>query len=183
MADHFQTGVNFQGKLLVAHPNLTGFFARSLILVYQDDPQHGISGVILNKPTKVNVKQIIEDRGFGYGGTEYMYKGGPVNDQAILLTHTDEWYSSNTMQIGNGLAITSDNPMIEKIAMNNSPMQWRMSLGMAGWHLGQLQKEISNQNGWLTCEASRAIVFDKDGERQWNTAVQACANQTIDSYF
>ena len=54
---------------------------------------------------------------------------------------------------------------------------------MAGWHLGQLQKEISNQNGWLTCEASRAIVFDKDGERQWNKAVQACANQTMDSYF
>ena len=128
MADHFQTGVNFQGKLLVAHPNLTGFFSRTIILIYQDDPKNGISGLVLNKPTQVTVKQIVEDRGFGYDGTEHMYKGGPLNDQAILMIHEDQWYSGNTMQIGNGLSITSDNLMIEKMSMNNTPRQWRMSL-------------------------------------------------------
>ncbi|MBT5122828.1 MAG: YqgE/AlgH family protein [Euryarchaeota archaeon] len=183
MVDHFQTGVNFQGKLLVAHPNLTGFFSRTIILIYQDDLKNGISGLVLNKPTQVTVKQIVEDRGFGYDGTEHMYKGGPLNDQAILMIHEDQWYSGNTMQIGNGLSITSDNLMIEKMSMNNTPRQWRMSLGMAGWHPGQLQKELASKNGWLTCDASCAIVFDKDGERQWNKAVQECANQKIDSYF
>jgi len=183
MADHYQTGVNLAGKLLVAHPSLSGYFSRTVILIYQDEPKIGISGLVLNKPTQIKVSKIVEDRNLTYEGTEHVYKGGPVNEQAILMVHEDQWYSSNTMQIGNGLAVTSDDLMVEKLSMNNTPTAWRMTLGMSGWHPGQLQKEIANQFGWLVCEANNKIVFDQDGERQWNKAIQTCMNQTINSYF
>ena len=186
MAAHYPTGVrkNYEGKLLVAHPNLTGWFARTVIFVYQDDPEQGTMGLVLNKPTRVKVADIINEKGFFYNGTEHVYKGGPVNENAVFLLHEDNWYGSNTFQIGNtGLAITSDAVMMEKLSMGNYPIVWRMLTGAAGWRPGQLQQEMQSIHGWLTCDANDSILFAKDGERQWNTALQMCANQTIDSYF
>lgn len=172
-----------KGKLLVAHPMLNeGIFARSVILVYQDDG-NGTLGLVLNKPTKWTVKGLLADKGLGYEGTEHIYKGGPVNEQAIVMLHEDNWYSSNTAQVGNGLAITSDVHMMEKLSMDNRPVNWRMFAGITGWAPGQLDMELKSRNGWLTCESNDSIVFDKDGERQWNKAVQTCASQMINSYI
>ncbi len=186
MAAHYPTGVrkNYEGKLLVAHPNQADFFSRTVIFVYQDDTNQGTLGLVLNKPTRITVGDIVTEKGLSYTGTEHVYKGGPVNENAVFLLHEDNWYGSNTFQIGNtGLAITSDAVMMEKLSMGNYPIGWRMITGVAGWRPGQLQQEINNIHGWLTCDANDSIVFNKDGERQWNMALQMCANQTIDSYF
>ena len=186
MAVRYPTGVrkNYEGKLLVAHPSVADWFARTVIFVYQDDTNQGTMGLVLNKPTRIKVSDIIIEKGYNYAGTEHVYKGGPVNENAVFLLHEDNWYASNTFQIGNsGLAITSDAVMMEKLSMGNYPLGWRMCTGCAGWHPGQLQQEMNSLHGWLTCDANSSIVFDQDGERQWNKALQLCANQTIDSYF
>ena len=186
MAVPYPTGArtNYEGKLLVAHPNLTGWFARTVIFVYQDDRNQGTMGLVLNKPTRIKVADIINEKGFFYNGTEHVYKGGPVNENAVFLLHEDNFYASNTFQIGNsGLAITSDQLMMEKLSIGDYPVGWRMMTGVAAWAPGQLQQEMNSLHGWLTCDANNSIVFDKDGERQWNKALQLCANQTIDSYF
>lgn len=175
--------MSYKGKLLVAHPSLTeGIFARSVIFVYQDDPS-GSMGLVLNKPTQWKVSQIIREKGLIYEGNEHIYKGGPVNEQALILLHEDDWYASNTMQIGKGLAITSDTVMMQKLSEHNGPTHWRMFAGIAGWSPGQLKMELKSRQGWLTCDADDSIVFDKDGERQWNKAIQMCANQMINHFF
>lgn len=175
--------MSYKGKLLVAHPNLTdSLFARSVILIYQDDAT-GTVGLMLNKPTQWRVSQLLEEKNIPYEGTEHVYKGGPMNEQAVLMLHDDQWYSSNTLQVGRGLAITSDVLMMHKLAMDNAPNRWRMFAGLSGWAPKQLEMELKSRNGWLTCEADDSIVFDKDGERQWNKAVQMCANQMINHYF
>jgi putative transcriptional regulator len=173
----------YKGQLLVAHPNITeGVFARSVIFVYQDDG-NGTLGFILNKPTKWTVNKLLAEKGIPYEGPEYVYKGGPVNESAVVMLHEDNWYSSNTIQVSKGLAITSDIHMMQKLSMDNKPVNWRMFVGIAGWSPGQLALELRSRNGWLTCAADPSIVFAKDGERQWNSAVQSCASQTIDNYF
>lgn len=174
--------MNCKGKLLVAHPMLTDFFNRAVIYIYKDD-KSGVTGLVLNKPVKYSVRELISERSMIYEGREHIYKGGPVTENAIFMLHSDDWYSTSTQQISKGLAITSDDLMIQKLSMDNKPSQWRMFAGLTGWAPGQLQQELSSQNGWQMCEANANIVFDKDGERQWNKALELCANQTIDSYF
>jgi putative transcriptional regulator len=186
MAVRYQIGanMNYTGKLLVAHPMLNDFFHRAVILVYSDDNQNGTLGLVLNKPTKITVNEIVSEKGMPYAGTEHIYKGGPVNENALLMVHEDNWYASNTMPVARtGLAITSDDIMLQKLSMDNTPIQWRMCVGLAGWSPGQLQQEINSRYGWLTCDAHPSIVFAKDGERQWNRALQQCATQTIDQYL
>jgi putative transcriptional regulator len=175
---------NYQGKLLVAHPNLKdGLFVNSVIYLYQDNPT-GSLGIVLNKPTTWRVKRFLEEKNYSYEGTEVFYKGGPVNENAVVLLHTNEWYSSNTIQVGNGLAISSDTTMLEKMSMGNSPKQWRIFSGVAAWAPRQLELEMRSTNGWQIAEPDDcSIVFDRDGERQWNSAVQLCSKQLIDQYI
>ena len=174
----------YKGKLLVAHPMLTsGLFARSVVYIYQDDLNNGTLGLILNKPTPYKVSSLLAERNMDYLGSEHVYKGGPVNEQAIVMLHEDNWYSSNTIQTSKGLAISSDIHMMEKLSMDNKPTEWRSFAGISAWSPGQLKAELKSSKGWLTCDADPSIVFAKDGERQWNRAVQMCANQMIDSYF
>lgn len=174
---------SYQGKLLVAHPNLNdGLFARSVIYLYQHDPR-GALGLILNKPTPWKLSNFLFEKGFEYLGSEIFYKGGPVNEKAIVLLHDNNWYSSNTMQVGNNLAISSDLVMLEKLATGNFPNKWRIFSGISSWGPGQLEMEIGSSNGWQIAAPNDTIVFDQDGERQWNKAVQLCSQQLIDQYI
>jgi putative transcriptional regulator len=174
---------DYEGKLLVAHPKLTeSSFACSVIYVYQHN-HAGTIGLVLNKPTTWKINDFLLSKGYSYEGGEVIYKGGPVNEQAIVMLHDDDWYSSNTMQIGNGLAISSDVVMLEKLSTDNSPTQWRLFAGVAAWAPGQLEREMRSSLGWQVATPDRSIVFDRDGERQWNKAIQLCSQQLIDQYI
>jgi len=175
---------SMEGKLLVAHPMVThGLFARSVVYVYQDDPVNGTMGLILNKPTTYKFTSLLAERGLDYVGSERVYKGGPVNEQAIVLLHTDDWYSSNTVQTSEGLALTSDVYMLEKISQHNNPQLWRCFAGVSAWSPGQLDRELSRDLGWLVCDAQIDTVFHKDGERQWNAALKLCVDETVRQYI
>jgi len=174
---------SYQGKLLVSHPNLKdGSFMHSVIFLYQDN-HNGAVGLVLNKPTVYRLDHFLLERGLDYLGLEVFYKGGPVNENAIVMLHDDDWYSSNTVQVGNGLAITSDLVMLEKIATGNTPNQWRLFTGVSAWAPGQLSLEMKSANGWQIADPNDSIVFDQDGERQWNKAIQLCSQQLIDQYI
>lgn len=181
--------MKLKGKLLVAHPLLKGndFFEKSVILIYEHSIA-GASGLILNKPTEQNIRALVDNEGFNYQGPDLIHKGGPVNSRAICLLHTDEWQSSNTMYL-KGLSISSDSFMFEKLAMGNEPNSWRMFAGMCGWASGQLEAEIegkthySKLKSWLTIDADESIVFNYDGDKQWNKALELSSQQMINSYF
>lgn len=181
-----------KNKLLIAHPNLPrhSIFYKSVIYVYEDNSRNGTVGVILNKDSEYTVQYLSESKGYFYGNPNHILKlGGPVSEKTILMLHSDEWYSSNTMQVGNGYAVSSDDLMIEKLSMGNEPARWRMYLGMSAWAPGQLEMEIKAQfpyqkeNSWLTCNADETIMFEYDGETQWEKAVELSSQQMIDSYF
>lgn len=174
---------NYQGKLLVAHPNLKdGAFARSVVYLYQHSV-NGDIGLVLNRATACRVDRFLLEKGYNFSGLEVFYKGGPVNEKAIVMLHDNDWYSSSTMQVGNGLAVSSDLTMFEKLSTGNMPKDWRMFTGVSAWAPGQLQVEVSAPNGWQIAAPDGSFVFEQDGERQWNTAIQLCSQQLIDQYI
>lgn len=179
------------GKLLIAHPKLTASspFYKSVILIYSDTAQ-GISGLIINKPSRFTVSNLAEARGLEYPLTkDYIRSGGPVNDNALLMLHTDDWSSTNTVDICAGLRISSDDFMLEKLAQGYQPIYWRMMGGMCAWQPGQLEMELKGQqpyrpeNSWLTCKSNEDIIFTYDGERQWEKAVELSSRQMFSQYI
>ena len=192
MVARYPTGVSmhttYKGKLLVATPvlNHNVVFHQSVVYLYDENPQGQVMGVILNKPSKFKISSLgsLKDIPFDPAlDLKYVHKGGPVSDTSVILLHTNEWVSSNTLNAENELSITSDLLMIEKLATGNEPKGWRMFAGMSVWGLDQLDNEINNQHAWLVCDPTSSNVFDFDEEEQWLKALVLCSQQMLSNYI
>ena len=191
MVARYPTGVSmhttYKGKLLVATPvlNHNVVFHQSVVYLYDENPQGQVMGVILNKPSKFKISSLgsLKDIPFDPAlDLKYVHKGGPVSDTSVILLHTNEWVSSNTLNAENELSITSDLLMIEKLATGNEPKGWRMFAGMSVWGLDQLDNEINNQHAWLVCDPTSSNVFDFDEEEQWLKAFELGSQQMLSNY-
>lgn len=179
------------GQVLISHPNLPkgNPFEKSVIYIYQDNAEATL-GLVLNKETSWTTEQVCHDKQISYiGPMKMLYYGGPVNQGALCLLHSDDWYSQNTVQVGNGMGLSSDDFMLEKLGSGNMPAYWRMLVGMCAWQPGQLDAELKGtypykpENSWLTAEANDAIVFEIDGEKQWELALRHSSQQLINQYL
>ena len=180
------------GKLLIAHPNLPrdNPWSKRVIYVFADNANEGTQGIIMNHPTRYTVNDFIAGRGFDLPLTKEKIRiGGPVNNKALFVLHTSEWYSSSTIVIDNSFSISSDDFMIEKLAMDNQPFFWRMCLGMCAWAPGQLDSELAGEfpyraeNSWLIADADYSIMFDYDAEKQWESALELSKKQSVNSWL
>ena len=176
---------NFKGKLLVAKPGVMKdpHFAKSVVYIYEQTDKVVI-GLILNKPSYMNVGDIQTMRGsHNSGAAGHLYRGGPVSEQSLLLLHTDDWYSTNTIPATHGNAISSDELMLEKMAHNNMPKCWRLMSGMSTWLVPQLQSEIYKHKAWLVVEPNLDIFYNYDNEDQWEAGVSLASSRLMDEYF
>jgi len=182
------TGSN-KGKVLVAHPSMPGqLFGSSVVYVYEDTAV-GTAGIILNKQTNYSVQQLFADKGYIIDDIGCVYAGGPVTPSSISVSPSAAWPSQNSTPVGNGLCISSDHFMFEKMSMGNQPHYWRMAVGQCGWGPGQLDEEIhgtgrfSGNPGWLVTDVDIDLLFETDGERQWELAIDHCSRKAISSWF
>jgi len=182
--------MNFTGQVLIAHPNLQSpFFRKTVIYVIEHNIGQGCQGIVLNKPSKFPVSKIFRNKGLELdaGDVLTIHKGGPINEKAVSLFHTGEWTSTNTYPVGK-YSISSDDFMIEKMANGDAPIYWRMFGGVAGWGPGQLEAEMEGNlpgggKSWLTIPANDSILFEYDGDEQWQKAVECASQLMIDQYF
>ena len=180
------------GKLLIANPTMPedNPFAKTVIYIYQDNKEQGTWGLILNKQSNTSVRQLCYDHKVTYPNRAPMvHIGGPVNPTAMVLLHTDDWNSQNTALAGNKLLISSDKLMFLKLSQGNEPVYWRMHIGLCSWSPGQLDMEMKGQfpynktHQWLTADPTEDIIFEYDGEEQWNKALELCSHQTVNQWF
>lgn len=171
------------GKILVSHPKLDGsLFSKSVILLTEHHDS-GTVGFILNKPCDLDLRKLMNDRGIAWPNQDVLYQGGPLNTSALVLIHTDDFSSSNTMYLPGGLAVSSDDLMIEKIVMDNRPNAFRFVTGICSWAPGQLAHEINKQKSWLTATPNHVTIFNSTGLKQWRKALNLVASETTAQYF
>ena len=183
--------MNHLGKLLIANPKMdpSNPFFKTVIYIYQDN-HHGTVGCVLNRASQHTVEEVCNDKGIGYSGSNRnMYHGGPMGPTSLVLLHSDEWYSGNTVYAGVGYSVSSDDQMLEKLSIGDYPGYWRLFVGMSVWKPGQLYKELegsfpyTEQNKWLTVDAKDEVIFNYDGEKQWEEALNLVGQQMFDKYF
>lgn len=105
-----------------------------------------------------------------------------MNRSALIMLHTHEWYSSNTMAITDRISISSDGLMLEKAANGNAPRQWRFVSGMCAWQPGQLQQEI-DQKQWCVTTATDKLIWELTEQEQWHRAIERYAAQAVKQFF
>lgn len=153
-----------KGRLLVSTEVVGGdLFAETVILILEYG-ESGAMGLVVNRPTEVELGELLEDADEAPDHAQRVYWGGPVEMHSLsALAHTgtpagiaDEIIESvYRMPFGDALESAATNPA-----------GVRFYLGYAGWAPGQLDYELA-RDSWHVLPASAEIVFADDPKQLW----------------
>jgi putative transcriptional regulator len=166
------------GSLLIAAPTMADpNFARTIVLLL-DTSESGALGVVLNRPTELDVADVLEPWADLVAGPGVLFQGGPVETDAALAVATvtagedDEPVGWRRVFGSTGL-VDLDAP-VEILASAVSAL--RIFAGYAGWGAGQLEAEIE-EGAWYVVPAEPQDLFLEDPERLWATVLRRQGGQ------
>lgn len=160
-------------NFLIAMPTMEGGdFSKSVTYLCQHDAE-GALGLVVNKTHLMTMGAIFKQIGVEPIRPELadisLFAGGPVQTERGFVLHTPQGKWDSTMQVTDGLALTSSQDILKAIAADEGPEKWLVALGYAGWGAGQLEEEIQ-RNSWLHGEAEQHIMFDEPTAQRWELA-------------
>ena len=164
-----------EGKLLIAMPGMGDpRFDKSVIFMCAHSAD-GALGLIVNKPTpELSFAKLLKQLNIEVPDVSRdvsVHFGGPVESGRGFVLHSGDFVSDiSTLQVSEDFGMTATLDVMEALAGDGAPRDALLALGYAGWGPGQLEAEIL-QNGWLTCDATRALVFQEPDETKWTAAL------------
>jgi putative transcriptional regulator len=165
------------GRLLVATPLLGDpNFRRTVILIVEDEPEEGTLGVVLNRPTDVQVAQVLEAWTDLVTGPSVVFKGGPVSPNsalALALAQGEDeplgWRSLDGSSLTDRIGLVDLEAPPELLAGGISSL--RVFAGYAGWGPGQLRAEIE-EGAWYVLPGEPTDAFLAEPERLWQKVLR-----------
>jgi putative transcriptional regulator len=165
------------GRLLVATPLLGDpNFRRTVILIVEDEPEEGTLGVVLNRPTEVEVGQVLEPWSDLVTGPSVVFKGGPVSPNsalALALARGEDeplgWRSLDGSRLTSRIGLVDLEAPPELLADGITSL--RVFAGYAGWGPGQLQAEIE-EGAWYVLPGEPTDAFLAEPERLWQEVLR-----------
>lgn len=156
-----------KGKFLVASNTLGDpRFQETVVLLisYNDD---GAAGLIINRPTKVPIADMLPDVRDLKRRADIVYYGGPVeNNRILMLIRSGEKPEDSGRVFGNVYVSMSENTLERMIGAKKPEKELRFYAGYAGWLPGQLDGEVS-RGDWHIIQADVGSIFDKKSSDIW----------------
>ena len=173
--DEFIDKYSLVGKFLIAMPMLDedDIFSRSVVYVCSHT-NRGAMGLIINKPLE---KYTFSDLSLQLPLKRYeklnevnLYTGGPLEKIRGMVLHSTDYMKEGTIEIANGIAVSSTNEIIADIAFDKGPDDKLVALGYSFWQPQQLENEILN-NDWLVINADKELIFRTKDAEKWQRAL------------
>ena len=165
------------GRLLVATPLLGDpNFRRAVVLIVEHEVTEGTLGIVLNRPTKVTVGQVLEQWTDLATDPSVVFTGGPVSPTSALalalVPGKDEPVGWRALDGAPALArlglLDLDAP---PRLLAPAIKSLRVFAGYAGWSPGQLDAEI-DEGAWYVLPAQPGDVFAAEPERLWREVLR-----------
>jgi putative transcriptional regulator len=170
-----QAAQSTAGQLLVATLEMRDpRFAEAVIYMVKHDAE-GAMGLVINRPlAKGPIKNLLEGFGIEHAdarGEIIIHYGGPVGARSGFVLHSDDVLLEDSQKVKDGIAITANAKLIEKMAQGEGPSQSLIIFGYSGWAPGQLESELE-AGAWHVVPADKALVFGHEDEKKWQLAVE-----------
>jgi putative transcriptional regulator len=165
------------GRLLVATPLLEDpNFRRTVVLIVEHEVAEGTLGIVLNRPTKIPVGQVLEQWTDLATDPSVVFTGGPVSPTSALalalIPGKDEPLGWRALDGAPALArlglLDLDAP---PRLLAPAITSLRVFAGYAGWSPGQLDAEI-DEGAWYVLPAQPGDVFAAEPERLWRAVLR-----------
>jgi putative transcriptional regulator len=146
--------------LLVAKSGvLDANFAKTVVLAVRPD-DGGPIGVILNRPSTVELRSLYPDRADIANRRDLVFLGGPVEPDALLFAFRSPRKPSQGLFVADDIYISGFSEVLAEILKHPEDAgQQRFFAGFSGWAAGQLEDEIA-QGGWYVLRFDARAVFD-----------------------
>ncbi len=164
-----------EGQLLIAMPAMNDpNFEKSVVYVCAHSDQGAVGIIINHRASGITFPEILEQLEIAIPTDDNrpIVIGGPVETgRGFVLHSTDYCKEDATLVTQESVGMTATLDILQAMAEGRGPTQALLAIGYSGWGPGQLEHEIQ-ANGWLTCKAENALVFDEDFETKWDRAVK-----------
>ena len=144
------------GRLLVATPLLTEpTFARTVVLLLQAGGEDGALGVVLNRPSDVEIERVLPGWDVVAAEPHVVFEGGPVQPQAAiglaeLRPGGPELEGvAPLVTAGPGQRYATVDLDLDPDAVAPAVTRLRVFAGYAGWSAGQLEGEVEEGAWWV----------------------------------
>lgn len=157
--------------LLVASPELHGFYSRTALLVVPMDGGH--AGFILNRATKLKLAAVFPGHAPSAKVVEPIFLGGPENVESIFaVVRRDPGQPS--VRLLDDLFATANAQAVDRI-IEHTPNDARYFAGFVGWRPGELAAEL-DKGYWYLSVPDASMVFRHDPELLWDELVERLGN-------
>lgn len=155
--------MNLTHHFLVSMPQMEDTDFKGSLLYILDHSEQGAFGVIVNQELGMDLGSVFAQLSIAVTepaiAQTAVLRGGPVDEGHGLVLHPPGPQFELTRDFPGGVSLSSSKDVLESIARGDSPDQYLILLGHAGWAPGQLEMEVS-ANAWLTFDAEADILFN-----------------------
>jgi putative transcriptional regulator len=100
-----------------------------------------------------------------------MRAGGPVQTNQMMLLHSNEEGTGQTLNVCEGVYLGGDLQFLQEMLTNESGPFVHLCFGYAGWTSGQLEREFLD-GSWFIYPATKKLIFETAPEKLWRTLLR-----------
>jgi putative transcriptional regulator len=170
--------------LLVASPDMPDpLFQQAVILMLPPATPPLVAGIVINKPTKMNLGQLFSHSPAIGNQAQAVYFGGPVDMSSPVILMRRSRAPAATTRLFENVYMSIDEGSIRAFLKGpESDKDLRLFLGRAQWTADQLHSEIL-RGAWTISRASPELVFSPDPVGVWRVLVQQAKLREIKEDF
>lgn len=163
------------GSFLVASRSLRDPNFSQTVIVVVDYSEKGALGLIVNRPTDVELSEMVADLELIDESMKTVWVGGPVAHWQVVLLARSVGEIEGAERIFEDIYFTASRDVLEDFLATET--EFRAYAGYAGWAAGQLESEI-DRGSWHVLPGEPEMIFDpapldlwteliSRGEAQW----------------
>jgi len=166
-----------KGLLLVAKPSLRDpNFRQTVVLLCEYGPD-GALGVVINRPTEINITEVLPQIPILESQRHRVFSGGPVQRNHLLILYRMPDGPEDTHHVFDGVYLGGNMEALKSILQDpQSPNNFRAFMGYSGWAPGQLENEMET-GSWIALPADTAMVFEKTQTELWGEILRTLGGQ------
>jgi len=161
---------SLRGQFLVAGKGLRdGHFYKTVVLLLEHSGT-GAMGLVINRPMDVSVSSALASHFELPESGHFLYSGGPVEPEALLILHNSEEYDQEHAPVAPGVYVGTSPDVFDKVVDSagdpESTFHFRIFSGYSGWGAGQLESEIQ-RGDWHSLPAAAEYIFQRKPYEIW----------------
>lgn len=167
-----------RGTLLVAKPTVEDFCFKRSVTILVDHDAEGSMGVIVNKPTRFTLNEIVPE--IECNEPIPLYLGGPVGTNMLFFIHTlGSDVIPDSVQLAPGIFFGGDFEVLKMFIESGQTLSGKVKfmVGYSGWTTGQLDNEVKRHDWAVLKHDVAPLVMSLDDEDMWNNAVARFGDQ------